>query len=64
MTIEKEIQRRKWRIEALRDRMDSVQRRSRGRTTDKGDSIADFVAAIVDLEREVEQLENDRCTVG
>jgi len=64
MDILWEIENRRRRIETLRDKLDTQHRRARGRTTDKGDSIADYIAAIVDLESEVKELEKNRCVAG
>ena len=60
MNIEREIQRRKWRIEAIRDRLDSLHRihcRATVQTTGRNDSLADYMAGLVGLENEVKELQ-------
>ena len=59
----REIQRKKWRIEAIRDRLESMHRvycKADVRTTHK-DSLADLMAELVDLEAEVKKLGENRC---
>jgi len=58
----REIERKRRRIEAIRDRLDSTHRvycRASVRTADN-DRMADLIAELVDLENEVKKLEKDR----
>jgi len=65
--IEREIERKKRRIAAIRDRLDSLHRtycRAYVQTTGRNDSLADYMAELVDLENEVKKLEKNRRFAG